>query len=269
MPVVAAFLVPGTPLPYLKPDNPPWTPLAEGFKAAAAALKAAEPDVLLIYSTQWIAVLDQLWQTRDHVTGLHVDENWYEFGDLPFDMTVDRELAEAAVAATPDIGIRSRAVDYDGFPIDTGSIVADGFLNPENRYRRVMTSNNLYHGAAQTAALGRVAVAAGDSLGRRMALIGVGGLSGTLFRERIDIAEDRIANEGDDGWNRRVLDLLESGDSAGLDATLPDYAFEARADMGMKHLHWVLGGTGGFTGAKVHAYGPNYGSGAAIVEFEF
>ncbi|MCG8695399.1 MAG: tRNA U-34 5-methylaminomethyl-2-thiouridine biosynthesis protein, partial [Minwuiales bacterium] len=34
MTVVSAFLVPGTPLPLLRPDNPPWAPLVAGYQAA-------------------------------------------------------------------------------------------------------------------------------------------------------------------------------------------------------------------------------------------
>ena len=42
----------------------------------------------------------------------------------------------------------------------------------------------------------------------------------------------------------------------------------ARAEMGFKHFHWILGALGGkFYGARTHAYGPVYGSGAAVVEF--
>ena len=80
--VVAAFLVPGNPLPCLKPDNPPWQSIATGFEQARQALDRARPDALLVYSTQWVAVLDQLWQVRERCRGIHVDENWYEYGDL-------------------------------------------------------------------------------------------------------------------------------------------------------------------------------------------
>ena len=105
-------------------------------------------------------------------------------------------------------------------------------------------------------------------LGRRVALVGVGGLSGTIFREEIDIARDHIAAPGDDRWNRRVLRLLESGDRDALLEACPKYARAARVDMGFKHLAWVLGGIGRrWRGATVHAYGPSWGAGAAVVEF--
>jgi len=69
MTIVSAFLMPGNPLPLLKGDNPPWKLLADAARKAGAALRDSRPDVLLVYSTQWIAVLDELWQTRPHSVG--------------------------------------------------------------------------------------------------------------------------------------------------------------------------------------------------------
>lgn len=268
MTVVAAYLLPGSPLPLLRPDNPPWASIAEGFRSASASLAAARPDVLLIYSTQWIAVLDQLWQTRARVRGLHVDENWHDYGDLPFDISIDQDLTQACIERSPDIGIRSKAVDYDGFPVDTGTIVAESFLNAEGGIPSVITSNNVYHDWAQTEKLGALAVGAANEQGKRAALLGIGGLSGSIFREEIDIAEDRIAVDSEDQWNRQMLSLMERGEVETLREQLPSYAAEAKVDMGFKHLAWILGGLGGsFSQAKVHAYGPAFGAGCAVVEF--
>lgn len=268
MPVVSAFIVTGTPLALLRPENPSWTPLVEGFKAAREALLASKPDVLLVYSTQWIAVLDQLWQTRAHVTGLHVDENWYEYGDLPFDMHIDTEMAEACVAATRAAGIHSKPVDYDAFPIDTGTIVADRFLNPDGKIKLVIGSNNVYHDFATTEKLAALAVAEGDKLGRRIAVVAVGGLSGSIFREEIDIATDRLRTPEDDAWNKKMLGVLETGTSDQVRALMGDYAKEARVDFGFKYMAWIFGALGGrLNGAKTLGYGPSYGSGAAVIQF--
>ncbi len=268
MPLVAAFLVPGSPLHYLRPEVAPWAPIAAAHAEAAAILAAARPEVLLVYSTQWIAVLDELWQTRPRVQGLHVDENWYEFGDLPFDLRIDTELAEACINATAAIGVRSRGVDYDGFPIDTGTIVADGFLNPTKQARLIIAANNLYHDWQKTAQLGALAAAEATRLGRRYAVIGIGGLSGTIFRHEIDLANDHLASAADDQLNRELLAVLAGGERATLAAFCVDYAGRARADMGMKHLAWILGALGDqYRGATTLAYGPSYGSGAAVVQF--
>ncbi|GEM_PF-21633 len=265
--VVAAYLVPGTPLPLLRPEAPGWKALFEGCEAAARSLEKARPDVLLVYSTQWVAVLDQLWQTRPRVRGIHVDENWHAFGDLAYDFDIDAELAQACIDQSDDVGVRSKPVNYDRFPIDTGTIVAANLLNPESRWPLAVASNNLYHDGALTGRLAALAVQCAADQNKRVALIGVGGLSGAVHRREIDPAEDSFAGDADDHWNRRLLDALIAGDAAQLRALLPDYAENARGDMGMKHLEWLLGGMGAqWCGAYVHAYGPVWGSGAAVVE---
>jgi 2-aminophenol/2-amino-5-chlorophenol 1,6-dioxygenase alpha subunit len=269
MPVVSAFLVPGSPLPVLKPESLGWGRLASAMQRAGRALEASKPDTVLLYSTQWMAVLDQLWLTRKRSQGLHVDENWYEFGDLPYDIHADTELAHACVAASPRRGVHARGVNYDGFPIDTGTIVACTLLGIGGADRPlVVGSNNLYHSGQVTEELGSLAKAAADEQGKRVAVVGVGGLSGSLFRTEINPRNDRIASPEDDRWNQRILQFIQSGDVAQLRSAIPQFAAEARADMGFKHFHWILGALSGrFTGARVHGYGPVYGSGAAVVEF--
>ncbi len=269
MSVVSAFLLPGSPLPLLKPDVPAWGGLAAAMKKAGAALRASRPDVVLLYSTQWIAVLDQLWLTRRHSTGVHVDENWYEFGDLPYDIHVDTELAQACVAGSPGIGINARGVDYEGFPLDSGTIVAASLLGlGGTTLPLVIGSNNVYHDPAKTEKLGGMAAACAAAQGKRVAVIGVGGLSGSMFRTEINLHDDAIASPGDDQWNKRLLELLQAGSSDELRDVIPSYAKESRADFGFKHFYWLLGAMNGrFAGARVHGYGPLYGSGGAVVEF--
>ena len=269
MPVVSAFLVPGSPLPALKPEALGWGRLAAAMQRAGRALEASKPDAVLVYSTQWLAVLDQQWLTRKRSQGVHVDENWYEFGELPYDIHADTELAHACVAASPRSGVHARGVNYDGFPIDTGTIVACMLLGIGTPTRPlVVASNNLYHSGAVTESLGALAAAAAAEQGKRVAVVGVGGLSGSLFRTEIDPRADRIVSGEEDKWNQRILQLVESGDVGQLRVAIPQFAKEARADMGFKHFHWILGALQGrFVGARVHGYGPVYGSGAAVVEF--
>ncbi len=266
MAVVAAFLVPGNPLPLLKPGNPPWKPLLGGFARAAEVLAAARPDVLLVYSTQWIAVLDQLWQTRAHTHGVQVDDNWYAHGDLPVDLRVDVALAEACIAGCAAIGVRAKGVDYDGFPIDSGTIVADTLLN-RGRVPLVIAANNVYHDFAAVERLAAMAVGAATEQGKRVAVVAVGGLSGAYFDTDIDLADDRIRHTADDVANRGFLAALGGGTDSAR-AALGDYAAAASPDMGMKHLAWILGATGGFAGATTLGYGPTYGAGAAVVQFD-
>lgn len=267
MSVVSAFLVPGSPLPKMQPDSGPWGQMAQGFQLAGKALARSAPDAVVIYSTQWIAVLDQLWQTRPRLKGSHVDENWHEYGDLPFDITVDVDLAGACIKGTAAAGLKAKGVDYDQFPVDTGTIVANGFLNTDGK-PLVIASNNVYHDWSATEHLGKVAASAAELQDKNIAVVAVGGLSGSFFRKTIDPAADRISSDSDDHWNRRVLDLVERGETEELLELVPDYVSEARVDMGFKHFAFVLGALNNqFSGATVHHYGPLYGAGGAVIEF--
>lgn len=269
MSLVAAYLVPGNPLPYLRPENPPWAGIASAYRAAGRALSAARPDTILVYSTQWMAVLDQLWQMRRSFDDLHVDENWYEYGDLEYQISCDTELAAACIEGSKEIGISSKGVDYEKFPIDTGTIIANGFLNPGGRIPLTIGSNNLYHSFDDTIRLAEMAVDKANRMGRRVAILGVGGMSGSIFRHEIDITSDGIATAEDDEWNRKMLARIQQGGSVSeLSAFAQEYAKAAKADMGFKHFAWVLGGLGrNISGAQIHAYGATYGSGAAVIEF--
>ncbi|WP_428422735.1 tRNA U-34 5-methylaminomethyl-2-thiouridine biosynthesis protein [Methylibium sp.] len=269
MPVVSAFLVPGSPLPLLKPDNLPWGRLAAAYQRAGRALAASRPDAVLLYSTQWYAVLDEQWLTRRKSAGVHVDDNWHEHGEMKFDIASDTELAHACVAASARIGVHARGVNYDGFPIDSGTISACALMGiGTSALPLVAASNNLYHSPEQTEKLGALAAACADDQGKRVAVVGVGELSSVAFSDQIELGADRISDPEHDKWNQRVLQLIESGDVPQLRRVLPDFAKEARADMGFKHFYWILGALQGrFAGARVHGYGPLYGSGGAVVEF--
>ncbi len=268
MAIVSAFLIPASPLPCMKPDNLPWGRLADAMEAAGVALVESKPDTIVVYSTGWFAVLDQLWQMRPHLQGIHVDHNWHEYGDLSFDIRIDTELTQAAIDRANEKGIKSKGVDYDQFPIDTGTIVASHFLNPNNRLPLLSTSNNLYHDWEITRDIGALVAEQAERLERKISVVAVGGLSGSFFRHGIDISEDRISSVEDDTWNKKILALIEAGDSEALLAECPNYAAAAKVDMGFKHMAFIQGALGKqLSGGKVHAYEPVYGAGAAVVEF--
>lgn len=269
MTIVSAFIVPGSPLPQLRPDVPSWHRFQLAVQQAGEALRASRPDVVLIYSTQWFAVLDEIWLTRRRSEDIHVDENWHEFGELPYDLYSDVALAKACIEACRAQGVHARGADYQGFPIDTGTIVATSALGVGNEaLPLVVASNNLYDDAEATEKLAAIAVACAAEQDKRVAVVGVGGLSGSLFTTHIEPGNDHIVKAEEDAWNRRVLALIEAGDTHALREVLPTYAKEARVDMGFKHLHWVLGALGGrFEGANVLHYGAIYGSGAAVIQF--
>ena len=264
--VVGAYLVPASPLLLLRRDEAKYAELAGAMQRVARDIEELKPDTLVIYSTRWLAVLDQLWQGRARMAGLHVDENWHELGELRFDLTTDVSLARACVRAARRAGIASKLVDYQGFPIDSGTLSASKLADPDGRLPTLVVANNLYHDFERTRALGELAAAQATAQGKRVVVLAVGGLSGSEFRDQRAFADDAVASATDDDWNRRMLALIEARDIDELLRQLPDYQAQARVEMGFKHFGFALGALGGRLGtAQVYAYGPQYGTGAAVV----
>ena len=61
-------------------------------------------------------------------------------------------------------------------------------------------------------------------MGRQAAVVGVGGLSGSIFTREIDIADDRIASQADEEWNRHMLELMSVGDGQAIRELAFDFA---------------------------------------------
>jgi 2-aminophenol/2-amino-5-chlorophenol 1,6-dioxygenase alpha subunit len=265
--VVAAYLVPSSPLLLLKHDEPKYAELIASMERVAKEIDELKPDTIVIYSTRWLAVLDQLWQGRARMAGLHVDENWHELGEIRYDIITDVSLARACARAAQRAGLPSKLIDYHGFPVDSGTLTANSLINPEGSIPLLIVANNIYHDFEKTRMLGELTAAQSASQGKRVVVIVAGGLSGSEYRSEHDFADDAIASATEDDWNRRILKLIESRNLEEIMRQLPDFNSQARADMGFKHFAFALGAMGGRLGkAKVYAYGPQYGSGATVIK---
>ncbi len=265
--VVGAYWLPASPLLALCKDEPVYKDLIAGMDKVREDIERLEPDALVIYSTRWYAVLDQLWQGRRRMSGLHVDENWHELGEMSYDLRTDVSLAKACIRAAKEAGIASKLVNYDGFPIDSATVSANALLNPDGQWPSLIVSNNLYHDFDRTRVLGELVAQQADLQGKRVAVLVLGGLSGAEWRDGRAIKDDAIASATDDTWNRRILQCLEQGDAAELQRLIPDFLDQTKADMGLKHMAFALGALHGrFGETKVYAYGPQYGAGAVVAK---
>jgi 2-aminophenol/2-amino-5-chlorophenol 1,6-dioxygenase alpha subunit len=265
--VVGAYFVPGLAPLAVGPEAGPWVGLRRAYRAAAATIDRLRPDVLVVWSSQWISVLGHLYQALPNPKGVHVDENWHAMGDFPFDVRVDVELVRAAVAATETRGLQARGVAYEGFPLDTGTLVADRFLNAAGR-PLACVSCNIYAGAEEERNLGGAAAEAVASLGRRAVAVCVSGLSGHVTTRDVEPGEDRLSAE-DDAWNLRMLDAITAGENARAEEMALEFARAAGADMMFKGFFWLLGVIGRPDArGRVLGYGPVWGTGAAVVEWD-
>jgi 2-aminophenol/2-amino-5-chlorophenol 1,6-dioxygenase alpha subunit len=270
--IVKGYIMPGMPHVMLPTEPASRRELRAACRVAGANTQEARPDVLVIFSTQWVSVLGHLVQARPNPTGLHVDENWYDLGNLPYDFRTDLELARRTIDLGTAAGLQVRSVDYEGFPVDTGTLVALYFLNPKNEIPVVCVSCNIYSGRDEELKLGQAAAEAVRVLGRRAVVVASTGLSGHYFTREITDDEDRIVNEQDDAENRKLLGLMAAGKVMDAMDLVPEYAAKTGADMQFKSYYWLMGAIGsGRVNSKISGqvlgYGSIWGSGAAVVEF--
>lgn len=263
-----AYILPGLPHLTSQVSVESWEALRRSFRQAGEHVQQSKPDVLVLYSTQWISVLGHSFQTHPNPKGLHVDDNWYEFGDFPFDLRVDVDLSTRAATIASSLGLATKTVNYEGFPIDTGVLVTQRFVNPQNSIPVAIVSCNIYAGQEDSLTLGRAMRQAIEERGKRAVVIACTGLSARFFTETIDPPQDRFSSAEDDTWNRRILDLIAQGKNADVLTLSSEYAKAAVPDMGFKAFAWLMGVLGTpTTPGKILGYGPVWGTGAAVVEY--
>jgi 2-aminophenol/2-amino-5-chlorophenol 1,6-dioxygenase subunit alpha len=268
MTLTCAALVPG--LPHLL------NPVPESGHEALARAMAQIGDTLesngvkriLYYSTQWLSVLGTLVQAQPSISGVHVDASWHQLGEIPFSFKVDSAFAEQMSAAATAAGFRTQAINYEGFPIDTGTIVANSLIN-RHGMTTGMVSSWLYAGYEDTVKFGQSLADALAADTTPTAVIAVSSLSGNYFPIDIDPREDHISSPEDDEWNQRIIALLSSGSFGAADLLVPTYAKTCRAEVGFKALAFLrgIGAAREQQCATCLQYGAIHGTGAAVIEF--
>jgi 2-aminophenol/2-amino-5-chlorophenol 1,6-dioxygenase alpha subunit len=267
--ITKAYIVPGQPHPYLAPEkNPGWAKLRAAYEAVGKEIERSGAELMLVYSTQWFSVIGHLFQVDPQPKWTLVDQNWYEFGEIPYEFRVDPEFGKLYCRLCKEHGMQAATVAYHGFPIDTGTVVALKLLNPNNTVPASIVSCNIYAEREETRALGFAARAAIDAYNKKTIVVIVTNLSNRYEVADIDPAQDRISSQKDDEWNRKILEMLGEGRLEDVAQVARDFGREANADMGFKAIWWlgaVMGEHNKYDG-KVWEYQPVWGTGNAIVE---
>ena len=264
-----AYLVPGQPHILLAPDrNAGWASLKQSYEAIGREIERSGAELILLYSTQWFSVIGHLFQTDPNPKWTLVDQNWYQFGEIPYSFRIDPEFGKLYAGVCKDLGMQTATVDYHGFPIDTGTVVALKLLNPNNVVPASVVSCNIYAERDETRALGRAARTAIDRYGKKTIVVVVTNLSNRYEVGEIDPANDRISSSKDDEWNRKILEMLGEGRLEDVAQVAREFGREANADMGFKAIWWLaaLAGENNKYDGKVWDYQPVWGTGNGIVE---
>ena len=265
--IVKGYIVPGRPHPLLVPEqNPHWAELRAGFDAVREEIRASGADLLLLYSTQWLSVIGHQIQADPEPEWVHVDQEWHALGSIPYKFRMDADYAKAYASAAKARGLHARTVAYRGFPLDTGTVTALKLLNPGNALSACVVSCNMYADRAETVVLGKAAAEAAAATGKKAIAIAVTSFSNRLFTKPIAPQDDHIYAPKDDEWNRKMLELLADGRLEDVSQLAREFSLQANGDQKMKALWWLAAAMGQHNRyeGKIFAYGPIWGSGAAV-----
>ena len=265
---IGGLIAPGKPHILLAPEkNPGWMSMRKSFDDARRMIQELNPDLLLIYSSQWPSIIGHQFISDPEPQWRLVDQDFHELGTMHYKLRVDADFAEAYCAASQQRGLTARTIDYHGFPVDTGTIVALQLLNPNNEIPAGVVSCNMYADRAETIVLGKAAVDAAEKTGKRVLAIAVTALSNRMWTSWIDPSEDRIHSLKDDEWNRKMIELLDAGRLEDVSQLARLFTAQAHADSKLKAIWWLsacLGQNNDFSG-RVFDYQAVWGSGAALV----
>lgn len=266
MSLLRSVWIPGLPQLLHAQKSPSWGQLSEAMTTVGREIREWGPERMVFYSSQWISVLGTSYQAQPRPKGVHVDENWHEWGDLAFDFPVDSEFSTALALETEKTGYPARTVNYEGFPIDTGTIVGLRFLDPEGKIPVSLVSSWVYADSAMAKNLGAIARKVIDRSGKKTLIVCSSLLTTRFFTDEIDPIEDRVSSKSDDEWNRKILGGFESGSLAQVSTMAKAFTAETATDMQFNAFHWLHGvwGEEPLQG-RVLSYGPVWGTGAAVV----
>jgi 2-aminomuconate deaminase len=266
--IVKALVVPGLPQILLAPEKSPgWKKLNEAYAAARKEIESVDADLILYLSSQWLSVLGYTFQADPEPEWTHVDHNFHELGSMKYKFKIDPAFAKAYAAEVKKDKHHTMLANYKGFPVDTGTIVAQKLLNPNNRLPAAMVSCNMYAEKNETIEVGRAGLRALEKTGQKAVAVLVSSLSSRFFVKEVAPKDDHISSAKDDEWNRKICELLKDGRLEDVAQVARDFGREANGDMGFKGIWWLdglCGESNDFTG-KLYGYEAIYGTGGAVV----
>ena len=271
--VVASFVVPVHPHTVLAPDqNPGWRNLRNAFDEAAQTIRDLDADLLIVYSTTWPSIIGHQIQADPNPEWVMVDHDFHDLGSIPYSFNIDATFAHAWDDANRARGLQSRCVNYKGFPIDVGSVVALTLLNPDNSIPAVIVSSNMYANRNETTVLAKSCLDVVKAQGRRAVAITAMSLSNRMFTDFIQPEADKIHSLKDDEWYRKILEFLEQGrmeDVGQLSRTIHQQ-IRVQKVVAFKPMWWLSamnGNRNDLTG-RVLAYEAIHGAGGAVVHMD-
>ena len=184
--IVESFVVPVHPHTVLAPEqNEGWNRLRQAYDDAAKIIADSNADLLIIYSTTWPSIIGHQLISDPNPEWVMVDHDFHDLGSIHYSFNIDAEFAKLWDAENKARGLQSRCVNYRGFPIDVGSVVALTLLNPDNKIPAVIISSNVYADRSETTVLAKACLDVIQKTGRKAVAITAMSLSNRMFTEPV------------------------------------------------------------------------------------
>lgn len=268
--ILNSYILPGLPHLLLAPDkNQGWKKLNEAIKKVGLEIQNSGAEILILYSTYWPSIIGHQIQARKNAEWILVDDQFHELGSIPYNFSFDSEFAKVYQEACLARKLQARTIDYEGFPIDTGSVVALKLINPDNKIPCVIVSSNIYSDRAETVILGKATRDAIEKSGKKAVLVAITSLSNRLSTKKIEPEDDAISSLKDQEWNLKFLEFLQAGRLEDAAQLSRQFHVEARVPKvsNFKPFWWlsaVNGQHNSFAG-QVYEYQSVVGTGAVVV----
>jgi len=271
--IVASFVVPVHPHTVLVPDqNPGWKRLREAFDQAAKTIREVDADLIIIYSTTWPSIIGHQIQSDPNPEWVMVDHDFHDLGSIPYSFNIDEDFAHAWNKANKARGLQSRCVNYKGFPIDVGSVVALTLLNPGNKIPAVIVSSNVYANRTETTVMAKACLDVVKAQGKKAVAVTAMSLSNRMFTDFIEPSQDKIHSLKDHEWNQKILEFLRQGrlEDVGQLSRNIQQQIRVQKVVAFKPMWWLSamnGNRNDLTG-DVMAYEAIHGAGGAVIHLD-
>lgn len=273
-------LVPG--LPHLLLDDPSYRELKNSMIGLGKLWVSSGIRKLFFFSTQWRSVLGHSFLRGPSGKGQHVDENWYDFGPIDYELFFDPMMVDDCARAAQVRGYQVKSIEYPGFPIDTGTLVAHELLlkgahlvDPHFNFAIGCVSCSIYGDYLDTLEMGRSLSAVLRDQSEPCAAVIVSQLSNRNLDKDYGEIPEQFASTNDELFNDACLLAIKQGNAEYLKLILDEKGKEACADMSLRGLAFLEGlglwgrdVYGNPLVGMVHAHGPIHGTGSAVISFD-
>ena len=242
--------------------------LIAGSKAMGAAIRALQPDLLVVQSAHWVCSFNWYATLQDPHEGICVaDEAPDLIPGIAYHRKGDPAYAAQFLAALQNSGLPAFPNSTPHYQWDYASLVPLLYLDPDAELPVVQIATVLAADLTECMRAGRSLHEAAVATGRRVVFLASCALSHEIVRgPSLWPSEPRMA------LDKRLIELLETGNLALLKTWFPAYCKDAVAEMGGRVLATLLGALeamaddgNSLTGHQYGDYAQSSGSGNANV----